>query len=44
MIPSAGVDVEHGTEFVHEDDKEIEDNGDEEVKITAAQIAVAKRA
>ena len=33
MIPSAGVDVEHGTEFVHNSDKEIEDNGDEEVKI-----------
>ena len=33
VIPSAGVDVDHGTEYVHQSDNEIEDNGDDEVLI-----------
>ena len=36
VIPSAGVDVEHGTELAHQDDNEIQENDDEEVKISAA--------
>ena len=31
VIPSAGVDVEHGTEFVHENDHESGSDDGEEV-------------